>query len=153
MGRAESLTHYHQTGSRGHLGRQHQHREARNYICAHMRRTDPVTRRFIQYLTMQTSTVCILVRDGKNGHIVVKPPEEQLWLVREKAGIGRASKKEWNVIQEVGQRFFEEMDQKRAWHFGHNDFYDVYMWDFLPGDDFETLYRSIHEVNLPCGCL
>ncbi|QDS75109.1 hypothetical protein FKW77_007267 [Venturia effusa] len=103
---------------------------------------------FIQYLSMKSSTVCVLVRDGKDGRIVVKPPEDQLFLVREKSGRGRASKNEWTDIQVVGERFFEEMDQRRTWHFGFNDYYDVYVWDLCSGDDFQTLYRAIYETLL-----
>lgn len=149
MSHADSLTYYHQTGSRSQYSRQHHQRQARNYICAHMKRSDPVTRRFVQYLSMKSSCVCVLVRDGRDGRIVVKPPEEQLFLVREKSGRGRASKNEWTDVKVVGEDFFEEMDQKRTWHFGFKDYYDIYVWDTCPGDDFEILYRTVHEVS-PC---
>lgn len=147
MSHADSLTYYHQTGSRSQYSRQHYQRQAWNYICAHMKRSDPVTRRFVQYLSMKASCVCVLVRDGKDGRIVVKPPDDQLFLVREKSGRGRASKNEWLDVKVVGEDFFEEMDQKRKWRFGFSDYYDIYVWDTCSGDDFGILYRTIHEAS------
>src|SRR5690348_13480044 len=74
---AEELTVRRQTGSRGHQPRQHFMFEARPFICGQMRRHDPVTRRFIQYLSMRSSEVLVLARDGKDGKILIQPPEEQ----------------------------------------------------------------------------
>lgn len=146
MGHAEEMTSHQQSGSRGHMVRQHASREARNFTCAHMKRSDPVTRRFIQYIAMKTSFVCILVRDGKTGRIIQQPPDSQLWLLRHKAGLGRASKNEWVVDQQIGEAFFEDMEKRRTWRFGFNDFYDVYIWDLRPGNDFLNIYRTIHET-------
>jgi hypothetical protein len=70
---------------------------------------------------MQTSSLVLLVRDGKTGSILVKPPEKEAWLVREKTGLGRAARNEWNVIQKVGTEFFEDMDRHREWHFGFKE--------------------------------
>ena len=90
-----------QTSSRGHqFRRSHAVTEYRNIMCCHIKRNDPASRRFCQYLSMQSSRVVVLIRDAKTGKILVKPPEKpenQTWLVRTKCGLGRASKKEWNV--------------------------------------------------------
>ena len=59
------------------------------------------------------------------GSILVKPPEEETWLVREKTGLGRAARNEWNIIKKVGTEFFEDMDRHREWHFG---FKEVWQW-------------------------
>lgn len=77
-------------------------------MCLNIRRNDTVTRRYLQYLTMLASKVVLLVRDAKTSKILRSPPKEQLWLYREKAGLGRASKNEWIVRSEVGEEFFEK---------------------------------------------
>jgi hypothetical protein len=96
---------------------------------------------------MATANVIVLVRDAKTGHIVVTPPKEQLWLVREKIGYGRASKNDYHVLSEVGTKFFEEMDHFRRWHFGFADYYDVYVWDAEAGTDFAHLYNQLQQVS------
>ena len=91
----------HQTGSRGQQYRRaHAIIEYRNYMCCHIRRNDPASRRFCQYLSMQSNRVVVLIRDAKTGRILTKPQEgshELYWLRRKKAGLGRASKNEWDV--------------------------------------------------------
>ncbi|KAH6625600.1 hypothetical protein C7974DRAFT_434634 [Boeremia exigua] len=144
--KAESMTNYSQTGSRGMARRAHQHTEMRNFICGHIKRDDPVSRRFIQYLAMETWELRALVRDAKTGRVLISPPEDELWLVREKSGWGRASRNEYNNVGEVGPKFFESMDKSRKWHFGFEEFYDVYIWDSSPGRSFFILQRKIEEV-------
>jgi hypothetical protein len=118
-----------QTGSRSHgVRRSHAILEMRSFICAHIKRNDPISRRLVQYLSMQTCSLVLLVRDGKTGSILVKPRDEHTWLVREKTGVGRAARNEWNIIQKVGTEFFESMDKHREWHFG---FKEVWQWDNL----------------------
>ena len=143
------MTVRHQSGSRGEGRRTHAMFEARNFICAHIKRNDAVSRRFIQYLAMQTNTLCLLVRDAKTAHILVKPPEEELWLLREKAGVGRAVKTTWNIVRKVGPEFFKEMDNHRKWHFGFTDYYDVYVWDLEAGNPYSHLYGQVQEVGIP----
>ena len=123
--------------------------ETRNFTCVHVKRNDPVSRRLIKYLTLQTWALCTLVRDGTNGRIIVQPPEEQLWLRREKFGPGRASKSEWRVLKSVGKKLFEEMDEQREWRFGFDDYYDVCIWDNEPGRPFAALYSIVTEVITP----
>lgn len=77
---ADRLTQYFQTGSRGMARRSHQIFEMRNVICGHIKRDDPISRRFIQYLSMETWELRALVRDPKTGDILIKPPEDELWL-------------------------------------------------------------------------
>lgn len=79
------------------MRRQHSIVETRNIVVGHMKRNDSVTRRFIQYCTMWSGEMLILVRDGKTGKIVTSPGEDQLWIFSEKHELGRASKKEWDV--------------------------------------------------------
>jgi hypothetical protein len=146
--KAEKVTNYFQTGSRGMARRSHQHTEMRNFICGHIKRDDPVSRRFIQYLAMETWELRALVRDAKTGRVLISPPEEELWLVREKSGWGRASRNEYDVVGEVGPAFFEQMDQSRKWHFGFVEYYDVYIWDSSPGRSFFILQRKIEEVSI-----
>lgn len=143
---ADKVTSYFQTGSRGLTRRAHQHTEMRNFVCGHVKRDDPVSRRFIQYLAMETWELRALVRDAKTGRVLISPPEDELWLLREKHGWGRASRNEYEVLGEVGPVFFEAMDKSRKWHFGFEEFYDVYIWDSSPGRSFFVLQRKIEEV-------
>lgn len=107
--------------------RQHAIFEARNGICAHIKRDDASSHRFIQYLSMQSHQLVLLVRDAESGKLLVKPQEEERWLGREKGGIGRAAKNSWDVLKIIGPAFFEEMDRHRQWNFSFKDFYDIYV--------------------------
>ena len=69
-------------------------------MCCHIKRNDPASRRFCQYLSMLSDRVLVLIRDVKTGQILTKPPEapeNQNWLARKKVGLGRASRNEWQV--------------------------------------------------------
>lgn len=143
---ADKMTIHEQSGRRAPQRRQHLFVEARPYMCGHMRRNDPATRRFIQYLSMQSSHLIALARDGKTGRILLEPPKEHLWLLRSKAGLGRASKNEWTTQLEIGEKFFAEQDEKRSWRFGHNDYTDIYIWTLEPGVSFPLLYNDVAGV-------
>lgn len=145
---AMDLTVRHQTGARGQNRRSHAHFEARNFICAHIKRDDQVSRRLVQYLAMQTHQVLVLVRDAESGKLLITPPEDERWLYRQKSGLGRAVKNEWNVIRSIGPQFFEEMDRYREWHFSFNEYYDVYVWDVAPGECFAHLYNLVQNVRI-----
>lgn len=146
--KAEERTVHHQSGSRGQVRRSHAFLEARNFIAGYVKRNDPASRRLIQYLSMQTYRVLLLVRDAKTGEIVISPPKDQLWLLREKSGLGRAVKHDWKVLKEVGPEFFKEMEVSRRWNLGFNDYYDVIVWDLDAGDPFGNVYSSISDVSL-----
>jgi hypothetical protein len=107
--KADKVTHHFQTGSRGMARRSHAVVEMRNFICGHIKRDDPTSRRFIQYLSNETWEIRALVRDRKTGRILIQPPKEELWLLREKSGWGRATRNEFDVIGEIGPAFFEQM--------------------------------------------
>jgi hypothetical protein len=107
--KAEKVTHYFQTGSRGIARRSHAVVEMRNFICGHIKRDDAVSRRFIQYLSNETWEIRALVRDRKTGRILIQPPKEELWLLREKSGWGRANRNEFDIVGEIGPAFFEQM--------------------------------------------
>lgn len=145
--RADEMTIRKQTGSRSRTGRQHMFFEARPFICGQMRRHDPITRRFLQYMSMISSEVLILARDGKSGKILLQPPEEQHWLKRGKSGIGRAAKNEWTIVQSIGTRFFEEMDAKRTWSLSFDDYTDVYVWSLEAGENWNVLCNVVHDVG------
>ena len=38
------------------------------------------------------------------------------------------------------------METSRKWHFGFNEYYDVYIWDFEPGRVFNYLYNTVSET-------
>jgi hypothetical protein len=128
--------------------------ECRNVICAHLKRNDPVSRRFIQYASMQRGEVLILVIDGKTGKVVVAPDKDERWLTRVVPGKMAPLPGEtgpgfvpWKNISEVGPEFFARVDHHRKWRFGFDAYYEVYMWDFAPGEDPQNLYQLISEVS------
>ncbi|KAL3426787.1 hypothetical protein PVAG01_00296 [Phlyctema vagabunda] len=124
---AEALTQSQQSGRRGMFRRSHTIFEVRNFMCAHINRNDPASRRLIQYLAMQAHELLVLVRDAVDGTLIVKSPEEERWLIREKSGLGRASKNARNVLN------FKEH-------------YDVYMWDLAVGEPFPLLYNAVQRT-------
>lgn len=141
---ADKMTSHYQSTRHSGVRRQHDVREARNIICGHMKRNDPVSRRFIQYLALETSQVVIVARDVKTGRVLVQPPRDELWLLREKSGLGRANKNEWKVIKKVGPELWNEMDQERKWSLEFRDYFDVLIWDLKPGNNFAELLNVVH---------
>ena len=121
---AEEMTIKRQAGGGMQGPKIHAEWQFKNLMAAHIQRNSAVSRRFIQYLAMQTAHVVLLVRDAKTGAILVEPPEEECWLVREKAGFGRASKTDWKVHQSVGEDLFQKLSGKdgREWNFSFNDY-------------------------------
>ncbi|KAG8526628.1 uncharacterized protein KY384_008829 [Bacidia gigantensis] len=139
------------SGSRNQqFRRQHAVVEMRNFMCGHVNRDDPASRRFLQYLTLQTDSVLCLIRDAKSGKVLYKPPPsdsedetDNRWLGRSKHGLGRATKNSWDIIEQVDANFFDRMDSVREWRFGFNDYYGVYVWDLVPAHDANHLYGTI----------
>ena len=144
---AEQNTRRNQVGGRGQARRQHDVVEARNIIVGHMKRNDPITRRFLQYLLMRTGELLIMVRDGKTGRVITAPPDKQLWTYRKKQGLGRASKNEWINFLEVGPQYFALTDLLREWRFSFDDYYDVFIWDFVPGQSYMDMYNVVITVK------
>jgi hypothetical protein len=120
--------------------------EARNILCAHIKRDDQISRRLVLYLVMQRHKLVLLVRDAESGKILVTPPEDQTWLFRERNAL--AAKNDWNVVKRIGPKFFEEMDAYREWRFSFSEYYDVYIWDLEVGKAFAQLYNLVHEVKV-----
>ncbi|KAI1773620.1 hypothetical protein F4818DRAFT_449017 [Hypoxylon cercidicola] len=106
--------------------------ETRNIIVGHMKRNDPATRRFLQYLTMRSSEVLVLVRDGKTGKILTAPEKDQLWTMRGKREVNETK---WNILLEVGRKYFQMVGKFRKWRLGSEDYYDVWIWDYTPSSD------------------
>ena len=146
---APKISSHQQTGSsRGQFRRAHQIIEPRNFICASIKRNDPASRRLLQYLTMRSDSLLVLIRDAAvGGKILSSPPEDQKWLTRAKAGMGRASRNEWNIVAKVDTKWFEFVESHREWQFGFNEFYDVYIWDLIPGRHYSQLYNAIQDVS------
>ncbi|KAF5617198.1 delta14-sterol reductase [Fusarium tjaetaba] len=140
---ADKYTHHHQIGGRSQGRRQHDIVETRNILVGNMKRNDPVTRRFLQYLLMRRGELLVMVRDGKTGRVITAPDDEQLWTYRKKQGLGRASKNDWFNILEVGPDFMKLTDILREWRFGFDDYYDVFIWDFVPGEPHMDLYNIV----------
>ena len=89
-----------------------------------------------------------MVRDGKTGRVITAPPEEHLWTYRKKQGFGAASKNEWQNILEVGPDYCALTDRLRQWRFGFDDYYDVFIWDFVPGQTSTQTYNVVITVSL-----
>ncbi|KAI1620384.1 hypothetical protein EDD37DRAFT_177569 [Exophiala viscosa] len=133
--------------------------EVRNWICAQMKRNDPVSRRFIQYASMRALEIMILVRDGRTGRIIVQPPEKELWLERRRGGYGRSARAEWDTIKYVGPDFFEEMEKYRSFRLGFDDYYEIYIWSSNPGGQGQELHSHVlkvlhkaHRISQPLDC-
>ncbi|KAK7510175.1 uncharacterized protein IWZ02DRAFT_386339, partial [Phyllosticta citriasiana] len=146
--KADEMTGRHQTPRNAPGRRKHAVMEARNFICGHVKRDDPVSRRFVQYLALMTNRVVLFARDVKTGRVLVQPPKAELWLLREKNGLGRASRGEWNIVKEFGPELFEELDRQRKWSFGFRDYYDICVWDLDPGESFHFLYDAVHTAYI-----
>ncbi|KAI0860232.1 hypothetical protein F4860DRAFT_479717 [Xylaria cubensis] len=145
---AENISHRFQAGgSRSQQRRRHDFVEARNIIVGHMKRNDSVTRRFLQYCTMRTGELLVCVRDGRTGKIITAPRgEDALWTLRSKRGIGRANKNDWEIQLEIGPDYFDFVEEYRNWHLGFDDYYEVWIWHFVPGQSGNLLYNSIVEA-------
>ena len=39
------------------------------------------------------------------------------------------------------------MEEMREWHFGFDDYYDVYVWNLELGEPFPCLYNIVFEVS------
>lgn len=146
LGADDFSRHFQVGGSRSQQRRRHDFVEARNIMVGHMKRNDSVTRRFLQYCSMRTGEVLLAVRDGKTGKIITAPrSQDALWTLRAKKGIGRASKNEWEVELEIGPEYFDFVELYRNWHLGFDDYYEVWIWHFAPGQSGNLLYNVIVE--------
>ncbi|KAI1368681.1 hypothetical protein F5Y08DRAFT_325949 [Xylaria arbuscula] len=143
----ENLSHHFQAGgSRTQQRRRHEFVESRNILVGHMKRNDSVTRRFLQYISMRPGELLLLVRDGRTGTIVTAPRDENtLWTLRSKQGLGRASKNEWDIHLQIGPEYFEWVERNRNWRLGFDDFYEVWIWHFVPGQSGKMLYNVVVE--------
>lgn len=113
-----------------------------------MKRGDPVTNRFIDYCIMQAGSLQILVRDGKTKQILYAPTEENTrWIHRVKSGFGRASKNEFEVMQAVDSRMLQTVDRLRPWEFSFDAHYEIYIWDFVPGESPMQLFHDLIDVS------
>lgn len=144
---ADKYSHHHQIGGRNQGRRQHDIVETRNSLVGNMERNDPVTRHFLQYLLMRRGELLVMARDGKTGRVITAPDDEQLWTYRKKQGLGRASKNDWLNILEVGPDFMKLTDILREWRFGFDDYYDVFIWDFVPSEPHMDLYNIVVMAN------
>lgn len=95
---------------------------------------------------MEAADLCIVVRDAKSGRILVSPPEEERWLIREKSGLGRASRNGWNVISKVDESLFEQVDDMMydQFRFNFTDHYEIIVWDVEAGRSSGVLANLLH---------
>lgn len=99
-----------------------------------MKRKDPVTRRFLQYCSMRSGELLLAVRDGRTGKVITAPDDDNaLWTLRYKMGMGRAAKNDWETVLEVGPSYFQAVEYFRNWRLGFDDYFEVWIWDFVPG--------------------
>lgn len=136
---------HHTSGDRRQGPSVHATWQYRNVLAIHIARNSAVYRHFVQYLALQAAKVVMLVRNAKTGDLLVTPDDEDCWLARERVGYGRAKgDDDWIVRRKVGENMFEMMSGKaRKWRFGFNDYYDVVLWDVLPGQTFNSQYAVV----------
>ncbi|KAJ4302088.1 hypothetical protein N0V88_002224 [Collariella sp. IMI 366227] len=136
--------------SRKNIRRQQIVVESRNAVCAYMKRNDPFTHRFIQYAKMRSCEFFILVRDGKDGRIITAPDRDQRWIRRSRRGISATGpsryEDNWDVEIDVGPLFFDIAELSRKWHFNFDSYYEVYIWDFIPGRPAIDLYHHLRDT-------
>lgn len=154
---AQQETTYNQFGTtrRKALRKQSLVVEARNFICAHMKRNDPISRRFIQYALMRPGEHFILVRDGKTGRIGVAPEDYNRWIVRSRSGVGvrpgegygRHGNDGWDLELEVDAMSFELTGMQCQWKFSFSANHEIYIWDFAPGNSLGKMYKYIKEAH------
>lgn len=111
-------------------------------MCAHIKRDDQVSRRFLQYLSMQSHRLLLLVRDAETGKLIIMPPEKERWLYRMRPAYGEST-----VLRAIGPQFFDEMDKYRQWNSFFKEVYDVYVWELEAGQPFPALYNLVQEVS------
>ncbi|KAK4187166.1 hypothetical protein QBC35DRAFT_385541 [Podospora australis] len=140
--------------SRKVIRRQSELVEARNYVCAYMKRNDPSTRRFIQYAMMRPGDHLILVRDGKTGRIITAPQDEHLWIARSRQGgigfrvgqtMAHSGDDGWMIELAVDADFFDIAQEECEWEVNFTDCYEIYIWDFAPGNKATKMYHFIKE--------
>jgi hypothetical protein len=123
--------------------------QARSIVGAHMNRNDPVSRRFIKYISLCTSQVCVSARDAKTGKYLTRAPTKQCWLVRTKEGKGNPKGKKWIIHERVNQAYLEHfLNWGRKFRFGFQDCYEVHIWSLLPGRAVDDLYPIIQQVSM-----
>lgn len=120
----------------------------KNFLCACIKRNDSVSRRFVQYLSMQSAWVCVLVRDAVTGRVLIEPPKEHLWLVRRPKKTRIPSAEPWETVLSVNENMFEKLEgaKKDNWRFGFNEYYDITIWDLEPGRSHMVLHNTVHDA-------
>ncbi len=113
-----------------------------------MKKHDPVTKRFIHYMLMNRGEAQILVRDGKMGTIVTATNERDRWVTRVKSGRGRASKHEWVIEEQINSVFFQTARMLCSWDFSFDDYYEIYLWDFVPGASGLDIVGLVMNVSI-----
>lgn len=145
--RADQMTVRRQGGRRPLGGKPPPGVQFKNVTAFCIKRNDPISRRFVQYLSMESRNVCMNVRDAKTGRVLVEPPTEHKWLMRVQGGLGPD---DWIEKLHVGDdETYELLENSRSatWQFGFNDYYDITAWDLEPGMHCSILWSTIQEVS------
>lgn len=127
--------------------------QTRNIIAGHMKRNDPVSARFIEYLRMFSGALLVMVRDGVTGRILTAPSEKQWWVTRTR----KHSQNEYENVTKIGPCFFECIERVREWRLGFDDHYDIMIWDLRPNLLSSALLANVTSVSTcppeqQCGC-
>lgn len=128
-------------------GRSHAATEARNYIAANMSRDDPRVKRFISLVQTHTAELIVYIRDCKTGEMIVEPPEEEKWIIRDKMGAGRLHRGKWTIRQPFDRTFKANLERDRLWK-SFRDCLDVVVWDRLPARPPEQLQYTLMKVRM-----
>lgn len=137
------------SGNGPRLYRSNPHLEQRNFICGHMKRNDPITRRFIQTFVTNTGDCLIFVRDAKTGRIITAPPEEERWIIRERPK-SLSSYGDGGYVDKLrlNESFFKAAEDQRSWRFGFKEYYDIVIWDRVPNRPAMGIYNLICTVSV-----
>ncbi|KAF7184910.1 hypothetical protein HII31_13722 [Pseudocercospora fuligena] len=125
--------------------------QAKNVMCLYLKRNDPISRRFVQYLHMASSKVCVLVRDAKTGNVLrPRPPQKHFWLLRAGFQHGADAEPEWTVKKSIGDDLFKDLEGLKAQtlQLGFNDIFDVTVWSTEPGQQWATFYNTIQDAMI-----
>lgn len=127
--------------------RLHAATEARNYIAANMSRDDPRVYRFIEILKTHRSELIVYIKDCKTGHVLVDPPVDERWIIRDKIGAGRLHRGKWTIRHPFDKVFKATLERERLWQ-SFRDCLDVVIWDRLPARPPEHLQYTLMKVQL-----
>lgn len=104
--------------------------EARLFLAGSVKRNDYASRRFIEYFSMQTDRLFVLVCEATDRGILIQPPPEVEWLLRRGFGrLGSLEDQEWVVEKYICSVFFDELQRYAQRTVRFNECFDMAVCD------------------------